>query len=125
MPKTRSAFAVSVLVLLMLQVTGARAKGGTFRFEHRHNPEHITSLPPEVRQIVVSKCSEPRASHDFSNYRDGTAEIDLRYEHLLCGLSHLHCTSNGCLHQVYGRSGQGTYRLIRSFYVGQPEVAHY
>ncbi len=116
---------VSTLILSLLCPTAGSAKGGTYGVEDRYNPQHITSLPPEVRQIVVSKCKEPRATHEFSSYRDGTAEIVLHYEHLLCELSNVYCTSNACLHEVYRRTLQGRYKLIRSFYVTQPEVEHY
>ncbi len=125
MIKTILIFSVSILILPLLHPTPGSAKGGTYGVEDRYNPQHITSLPPEIRQIVVSKCKEPLASHEFSSYRDGTAEIVLHYEHLLCGLSNIYCTSNACLHEVYRRTLQGRYKLIRSFYFTQPEVEHY
>jgi hypothetical protein len=123
--KKISTFSISTLVLLLLQPTATLAKGGSSRSEDRYNPQHITSLPPEVRQIVVSKCKEPRALHEFSNYRDGTTEIVLHYEHLICGLSNIYCSRNACLHEFYRRSAQGRYRLVRSFYVVQPDVENY
>ena len=97
------------------------AKGGPIHSEDRYNPQHIGNLPREIRDAVVSKCREPRALHDFAVYKDGTSQILLHYEHLLCGLSHVYCTAISCLHQVYTRSTSGRYRLLRSFYVAQPE----
>jgi hypothetical protein len=120
MLSNRSIAVAVVLMTLTLQSFDGLAKG-TFRFEDRYNPEHIESLPLEIRQAVASKCPEPRALHDFAKYREGTAQIVLHYEHLLCGLSHIYCTQAGCLHQLYGRSAQGHYKLLRSGYVTQPD----
>ena len=97
------------------------AKGGPMHLEDRYNPQHIDNLPQEIRDAVVGKCREPRALHDFAVYKDGTSQILLHYEHLLCGLYHIYCTTTLCLHQVYVRSANGRYRLLRSFYVAQPE----
>ena len=59
--------------------------------------------------------------HDFVIFKDGTSQIILHYEHPLCGLSHSYCKATSCLHQVYVRSVDRRYRLVRSFYVAQPE----
>lgn len=97
------------------------AKGGPMHSEDRYNPQHIDSLPAEIHDAFVGKCHEPRALHDFAVFKDGTSKIILHYEYLLCGQSHSYCTATSCLHQVYMRSANGRYRLLRSFYVAQPE----
>ncbi len=125
MLKRNSIFGVAALILTLLHPSAGSTKGGRATLEELYNPEHITLLPPEISQAVVNKCKEPRATHEFFNYRDGTSVIVLHYEHLLCGLSHVYCTPSACLHQVYGRSAQGKYRLIGSFYVAQPEVEQF
>jgi hypothetical protein len=122
LPKRNSILACCALVSALLQPTTGSTKGGTFSLEELYNPAHVTELPPEIRQIVVSKCNEPRATHGFFGYRDGTDDIVLNYEHLLCGLSHSYCARSVCLQEVYSRSANGRYRLIRSLYVRQPQL---
>jgi hypothetical protein len=121
LPKQNSIVVCLTLLLTLLQPTKGSAKGGTFSLEQLYNPEHIAWLPLEIRRVVASKCPEPRATHEFSNYSGGTREIVLHYEHLLCGLSQIHCVHNACLHEIYSRSPNGRYRLRRSFYTTQPE----
>ena len=33
--------------------------------EDRYNPQHIESLPPEIRHTIYHRCSTPRALHPF------------------------------------------------------------
>lgn len=115
----------SIAAIALLVPIAALARGGTYRSEDRYDPQHISALPPDVRQAVVDKCPEPRALHDFSRYRDGTTQIVLHYEHLLCGTSTSYCTASTCLHQVYGATGNGHFRLMRSFYVTRPDPDHF
>jgi hypothetical protein len=118
-------FGLSALILTLLNPGAGSAKGGPITLDEPYSPEHVTSLPLEIRQIIVNECKEPRATREFFNYTDGTSEIVLHYEHLLCGISNVFCTAKVCLHQVYGRSAQGKYELIRSFYAAQPEAEQY
>jgi hypothetical protein len=115
-------FGLPALVLTLLNPSTGSSKGGPITLEEPYSPEHITSLPLEIRQIIVNECKEPRATREFFSYRDGTSEIVLHYEHLLCGISNVFCTPKVCLHQVYGRSAQGKYTLVQSFYAAQPET---
>jgi hypothetical protein len=118
-------FGFSALILTLLNPRTGSTKGGPITLDEPYSPEHITSLPLEIRQIIVNECKEPRATREFVNYREDTSEIVLHYEHLLCGISNVFCTPTVCLHQVYGRSAQGKYTLIRSFYAAQPEADDY
>jgi hypothetical protein len=44
------------------------------------NPEHITQLPPEVRNAVLAMCPQtPSASHYFATYFHD--QINLHFEH--------------------------------------------
>ena len=89
------------------------AKGTTYRSEDRFNPQHIQSLPPEIRASIEHQCDLPRALHDFAAYSDD--RIVLHYEHFYCQGRDVFCNASGCLHQVYVSSG-GHYRLQRSYY---------
>jgi hypothetical protein len=91
----------------------------------RANPQHIDSLPAEIRSAIAPYarvCGGPLAAeHSFVRYfQSGTAKlIGLHFEHLRCSNRAAVCTAAGCLHQVYISTG-GRYRLLRSSYV--PEL---
>ena len=114
-----------VIAAMSLACEPAFAKGGTINSQDGYNPQHIDNLPPEIHDVVVGKCHEPRALHEFAVFRNGTSQIVLHYEYLLCGLSHVYCTTTSCLHQIYVRSAKGRYKLIQSFFVAQPEAEHF
>jgi len=90
------------------------AKGGNMRSEDRYEPQHIESLPPEVRQAVIRLCPTPRALHSFASYANNLQEVVLHFEHLYCGAKTF-CGPSGCLHQIFVSSG-GHYRLSKSYY---------
>jgi hypothetical protein len=91
------------------------AKGGSYRSEDRYNPQHIESLPPEIRDAVIRGCSRPKALHEFAGYTDNLQKVVLHFEHFYCGTDGIFCNASGCLHQVY-ISSHGHYRLLRSYY---------
>jgi hypothetical protein len=103
------------LIAIALSHAGASAKGGNFHTEDRYNPQHIESLPAEIRNAISRKCSSPRALHPFARYSNDSGQIVLHFEHFSCGSEGSYCTSSGCLHQVYVAVG-GHYRLVRSYY---------
>jgi hypothetical protein len=92
----------------------ASAKG-TGMSEDRYNPQHIDSLPPEIRTAIYHKCSTPRALHPFAVYSKNLQRIVLHFEHFYCDERDTFCNSSGCLHQVYVSKGN-RYRLLRSYY---------
>ena len=98
----------------------ANAKGGNPQAsqptQDGYNPEHITSLPPEIRGFLHASCSEPRALHNFAKYGDGLRTITLHFEHFLCGTSHVRCSASGCLHEVFTLTGSGRYQLTHRYY---------
>lgn len=104
---------------LFLTCTTLFAKGGTYRTEDRYNPQHIDSLPPEIRSAILRRCNEPMALHPFASYSDAAKRIELHFEHFVCGGkgsgARAYCGPSGCLHQVWVLVG-GHYRLLRSFY---------
>ena len=104
-----------VLFALLITCNGLSAKGGSYRMEDRYNPQHIDSLPAEIRTSILRKCKEPKALHPFAAYSDGSNKIELHFEHFLCVGNGNYCRSSGCLHQVWILVG-GHYRLMRSFY---------
>ena len=110
-----SARCVYAFFALLMTCTGLLAKGGSFHTEDRYNPQHIDSLPPEVRDAIIRQCSAPRALHEFSHYTGNPRKVVLHFEHLYCGTGGTFCGAAGCLHQVYGFS-HGHYKLLRSYY---------
>jgi hypothetical protein len=104
--------------LVMLVGCGQSLARGTWHTEDRYNPQHISNLPPEVRNFIVHTCSgEPKALHSFAQYFDHLKGVVLHFEHFLChGNGNNYCTvSSGCLHQVWISVGDH-FRLQRSYY---------
>jgi hypothetical protein len=101
-------------------VTVVNAKGGNPQANQPtpdgYNPQHITSLSPEIRHSLYASCGEPRALHNFAEYGDGLRTITLHFEHFLCGASAFRCSASGCLHEVFALTGSGRYRLTRRYY---------
>ena len=103
------------LILVSLLSTQSSAKGGGMHSEDRYNPQHIDSLPPEIRSAIYHRCSTPRALHPFASYFDNPKRIVLHFEHFYCDQRRTFCNVTGCLHQVWVSAG-GHYRLVRSYY---------
>jgi hypothetical protein len=103
--------------LAILLTCGQLLARGSWHSEDRYNPQHISSLPPEVRNFIVHRCSEPKALHSFAQYFDDLKGVVLHFEHFLCdGDGDTYCTvSSECLHQVWVSIG-GHFRLVRSYY---------
>src|SRR6516165_11676102 len=102
MVMTRCLCVVAVALLTCGQVS---AKGGSLRTEDRYNPQHIDSLPPEIRTSILRKCSEPKALHPFASYFDNLKRVVLHFEHFLCDGDGTYCRPSGCLHQVWISKG--------------------
>ena len=98
----------------------AKAKGGSYQMDEVYNPQHINSLPPEIRASVYASCNEPRALHTFAEYRDNLRIVTLHFERLLCGVSDFRCSASGCLHEVFTLTPSGRYRLTRRYYAKEP-----
>jgi hypothetical protein len=103
------------LVLMSLLNSQVLAKGGSYSSEDRYNPQHIESLPREIRDVVIHRCSTPKALHEFAKYADNLQKVVLHFEHLYCDTGGMFCGPSGCLHQVYVFS-HGHYGLSRSYY---------
>ncbi|HUZ30605.1 MAG TPA: hypothetical protein VMV19_00630 [Xanthobacteraceae bacterium] len=103
------------LIVLLLFCTLSLAKGGSYHTEDRYKPQHIDSLPPEIRNTIMRRCNTPRALHDFAKYSENSHRIVLRFEYFYCDQKASFCKPSGCLHEVYSSSG-GRYRLLRSYY---------
>ncbi len=54
------------------------------RSEDRYNPQHIESLPPEIREAVIHLCATPRAMHTFAGYIETPQKVVLHFEHFYC-----------------------------------------
>lgn len=73
--------------------------------------DRIGRLPPEIRQIVVSRCGErAEAQHYFATYDNNSNVIHLDYSLLQCDRPESVCGSSGCLHQTFVKS-HGRYAL--------------
>ena len=107
------AMCLCVFTALLLTWASSLAKGGGMHSEDRYNPQHIDTLPPEIRAAIYHKCSTPKALHDFASYSEN--KIVLHFEHSYCNQQDTFCNSSGCLHHVYVSTGS-LYRLLRSYY---------
>jgi hypothetical protein len=106
-----------LLPLLFVAVVPSVAvgKGGNYHTEDRYNPQHMSSLPPEIRNSILHRCKEPKVLHSFASYSDDSKRIVLHFEHFICDGDGTYCSPSGCLHQVWA-SVRGHYRLMRSYY---------
>ena len=104
-----------LLFAVLLTCSELSAKGGGYKMEDRYNPQHIDSLPPEIRSSILRRCNEPNALHTFSSCSDGSNRIELHFEHFVCDGDGTYCGPAGCLHQVWVLA-RGHYHLTRSYY---------
>lgn len=109
-------FLIALIAALMM-TTQSFGRGGNMRSEDRYESQHISNLPPHVRQAVLRLCRGARALHDFSIYTDHLQVIVLHFERLYCEQTSF-CKPSGCLHQTY-ISSHGHYRLVESHYAGE------
>lgn len=104
------------ILLALLACPELLAKGSSIHTQDRYNPQHIDSLPPEIRASILHKCSEPKALHPFAEYSRDMKTIELHFEHFACDGDGAYCGPSGCLHQVWSLM-RGHYHLVRSFFV--------
>lgn len=101
-------------------VHSAMARGG-FASERPWASEHIESLPLDIRRAVFRQAracgSKAAASHYFSVSieSDGAKFISLHFEDFACANRTAICNGDGCLHEVYLKSG-GRHRLVFTTY---------
>ena len=93
----------------------AFARGTLHLLDPAWNPEHIRSLPAELRNALAHMCRDSKAEHQFARYSQSLRILVLHFEHFRCGYRGARCTQAGCPHQVYTRT-DGRYRLLRSYY---------
>ena len=119
----RGAIAGLLAALLAADLSGfgVLARASNYRADDGYNPQHISSLPPEIRTAVLANCSVPRALHSFAEYRDNLHTVTLHFEHFLCGTAEAYCSASGCLHRKYTLMPGGHYRLSRVGYLPQPD----
>jgi len=72
------------MTALLLTCSQSLAKGGSYHMEDRYNPQHIDSLPSEIRDALNRLCGTPRALHPFAQYSDNLQTVVLHYEHFYC-----------------------------------------
>jgi hypothetical protein len=120
-----SVFVLGCILALACCFTAAQAKGGNPQAyqpaQDGYNPEHISSLPREIRRSVYAVCGDPRALHNFAKYGDNLRIVTLHFEHLLCGSSPARCSASGCLHEVFTLTGSGRYQLTGRYYAKGPD----
>jgi hypothetical protein len=100
---------------VLLTCTQPSAKGGGMLSEYPYNPQHIDSLPTEMRNAIYQTCKTARALHTFASYSENLQRIVLHFEHFYCDERNTFCNPSGCLHQVWVSRGN-RYRLVRSYY---------
>ena len=109
-----SAIAVAILIVSFAN-RPAYARGSNVGHDDPWNSERIDRLPPEVRNVVIHICADPRAGHYFATYFDNSHLIKLRFEYLHCDERVTFCRGGSCLRQEYISTGS-RYRLIKSYY---------
>src|SRR6516165_2126013 len=73
------------VLLVVCAQSSALARGGGLPHDEPWNPEHIDSLPAEVRNSVLHMCRvRPNAAHYFATYLDCGRVIKLHFEHFDC-----------------------------------------
>ena len=78
-----SAIAVAILIVSFAN-RPAYARGSYVGHDDPWNSERIDLLPPEVRNVVIHICANPRAGHYFATYFDNSHLIKLHFEYLHC-----------------------------------------
>jgi hypothetical protein len=109
--------ATGLLLLAVCTQSSAVARGGGLpKTDAPWNPEHIDSLPPEIRNPVLHMCSvRPNASHYFATYLDNARLIKLHFEHFDCEGRQTYRNAGSCLHEEFTLSGTH-YRQTRNYY---------
>ena len=108
--------ATGLLLLVVCAQSSALARGGGLPNDEPWNPEHIDSLPPEVRNPVLHMCRvKPNAGHYFATYLDNARIIKLHFEHFDCEGRQLYRKAGFCLHEEFALSDTH-YRQTRSYY---------
>jgi len=121
---------LAATVLAVLDGGGIANAAGAMRSEDRWNPQHIDSLPAEIRSAIAPYArlcgGALAAEHLFARYLDkGDVKlVGLHFEHLRCGEHAKLCTAAGCLHQVYISTG-GRYRLLKSFHTPELDLSEF
>ena len=98
-----------------------KAKAANYLKDDVYNPQHVTSLPAEIRASVYAGCKEPRALHTFAEYRNNLRIVTLHFEGFLCGVTEVRCSASGCLHEVFTLTSRGRYKLTRRYYAKEPD----
>ena len=110
---------VSIAAVALLCLTGllrpAFSHSGVA--QDRWNPAHLQSLPPEIRVIVQkweAACGGSlAAAQQFALYLSvpGAEFVALHFDDFRCNNKSVHCSTAGCLHEVY-LSTRGQYRRV-------------
>jgi len=107
--------AIALLATASLASTASARGGMGHLLDPALNPQHIGSLPAEVRSALAQMCGDSQAEHQFANYSQNLRVLVLHFEYLRCGSRGKLCTQAGCLHQVYTSTG-GRYQLSRTYH---------
>jgi hypothetical protein len=76
------------LIVLLSTCDQSSAKGGSYHMEDRYNPQHIESLPSEVRNSILHGCAEPKALHPFASYFDKSKLLRTSWRLSISGIEH-------------------------------------
>lgn len=109
----------SMIAVALLCLTGvlrpAFSHSGVAR--DRWNPAHLQNLPPGIRVIVQkweAACGGSlAAAQQFALYLTvpGAEFVALHFDDFRCGNKSVHCSTTGCLHEVYVAT-KGQYRRV-------------
>jgi hypothetical protein len=110
---------VSMMAVALLCLTGVLQPA----FSHsgvaldRWNPAHLQNLPREIRVIIQkweAACGGSlAAAQQFALYLSvpGAEFVALHFDDFRCGNKSVHCSTTGCLHEVYVAT-KGEYRRV-------------
>ena len=94
----------STLIALLLACSQSSATN--YRTEDRYNPQHIDSLPLQVRDSIFRRCAGPKALHTFARYFDGSKQIILHFEHFICdGTAPFAVPRGACIRSGFPQAG--------------------
>ena len=104
------------ICLLFCSELPAAAKSGGAGKDDPWNPDHINSLPAEIRQYIAAICKgPPRAQHDFATYSPHEKRWRINLEYLRCDGLGEYRRGNLCLDVDFVAVGL-RYRLVRKQY---------
>ena len=116
--KRRLLIGITIAAFAMFSIVQQSFGRGGFASENPGNPEHIGSLPPEIRSELrkwEASCGvTSTAGHYFAVHLEvnGTRFIALHFEGYRCPGSGALCRRGECLHEIYATTHSRFHRVL-------------